>query len=150
MRRWAARAELFLGDFMDRHRHEQCEAWCRPHPSVPRQPGMPAPSRHKRCHRALVPGGKEQKPRPRSGLFPKAVTPPRSSIFTNGCWKRLFKIQQPLCLTTRSDLWYFLPKQFICLAEQLINSRAHQSRGLVRAGRQRGQMAAALAGLIQF
>lgn len=25
------------------------------------------------------------------------------------------KFCRPLCLTTRSDLWYFLPKQFICL-----------------------------------
>lgn len=52
----------------------------------------------------------------------------------NGCWKQLFKIQQPLCLTTCSDLWYFLPKQFICLAQQLINSQGHPSRGLARAG----------------
>lgn len=67
----------------------------------------------------------------------------------DGCWKQLFKIQQPLCLTTRSDLWYFLPKQFICLAQQLINSPGHPSRGCCEPGRQQGQMVAVLAGLIQ-
>lgn len=88
------------------------------------------------------------KPGPRAGLSPKGCE--AKQHLHHGCGKQLVKIQQPLCLTTRSDLWYFLPKQFICLAEQLINSRAHPSRGLARAGRQRGQMAAALAGLIQF
>jgi len=68
-----------------------------------------------------------------AGLVSKAVTAPKQHP-CYGCWKQLFKIQQPLCLTTRSDLWYFLPKQFICLAQQLINSRGHPSRGLARAG----------------
>lgn len=68
-----------------------------------------------------------------AGLVSEAVAAPKRHP-CNGCWKRLFKIQQPLCLTTRSDLWYFLPKQFICLAQQLINSRGHPSWGLARAG----------------
>lgn len=42
-------------------------------------------------------------------------------------WKNLFKILPAFVSDHSSDLWYFLPKQFICLTEQLINSRAHQS-----------------------
>lgn len=68
-----------------------------------------------------------------TGLVSKAVAALKQHP-CNGCWKQLFKIQQPLCLTTCSDLWYFLPKQFICLAQQLINSQGHPSRGLARAG----------------
>lgn len=68
-----------------------------------------------------------------AGLASKAIATPKWHP-CNGCWKQLFKIQQPLCLTTHSDLWYFLPKQFICLAQQLINSQGHPSQGLARAG----------------
>lgn len=80
-------------------------------------------------------GGGQQNPNhaPEHWAHPKSHRRSQAASF-KGCWKQLFKIQQPLCLTTCSDLWYFLPKQFICLAQQLINSQGHPSRGLARAG----------------
>lgn len=111
-------------------------------PVIPNTARMPAPAAlrlctHFQCRCSRKRDWRERtKPQPCSGalgLSQKLLSAPKQHP-CNGCWKQLFKIQQPLCLTTRSDLWYFLPKQFICLAQQLINSRGHPSLGLARAG----------------
>lgn len=51
----------------------------------------------------------------------------KNGNFVSQQCKHLFEILHAFLSDHSNNLWYFLPKHFICLTEQLINSRAHQS-----------------------